>query len=168
MLVNGVLKHSLTCKTKTYSSVYIATFSQRRGMLTWNRDLKVESAIMKKCCWYLSSTANQITSLPPVLPKQCVDWLELFMAFFECIHRMDSQRTRVAIHWIWLEVYWIWIVDPTFNRLQREEWKTSTMMYYVNYRSCHYRATGVTSYRQKVFMNFPSSQQYVINLTLRC
>ena len=38
--------------------------------------LKVESVILVQGCWYLSSTANQITPLTFVLPNQRVDRLE--------------------------------------------------------------------------------------------
>ena len=80
------------------------------------KDIRMNSMILSKSCRYLSSTANQITPLPPVLMKQCVDWLELFMAWSEplCLFPIYSARVlQVAIRrpgtirWIWQKVHWI-------------------------------------------------------------
>lgn len=38
-----------------------------------------------KGCWFLSSPANEITPLPPMLRKYRVDWLPWFMARFKLI-----------------------------------------------------------------------------------
>ena len=80
--------------------------------------LKTQSVILVKGCRCLRSTANHIIHFPSVFLKQCVDWLELCMAWsvslclfpvyrartvyvhqrlFESKHRVDSYRIRGSI-----------------------------------------------------------------------
>ena len=98
---------------------------------TKNALIKVESAILAKGCWYLSSTANQIT---PILEAIC--WLArivygsvqatMFAAHLQsknCVRTLDfSANTESTarslwgtISWISQKLYMIRIVDCTFN-----------------------------------------------------
>ena len=56
--------------------------------------LKMQAASCEKL---LCSTANQITPLPSVLLKHCVDWLGLFMARSEPLCLIPIYRARTVL-----------------------------------------------------------------------
>ena len=88
-----------------------------------------------KGCWYFNPTVNQTTALPSMLLKPRVDWLAFFMGWSEplclfpfeepglCINTVyfstqtewTARRLCGAMHWPLQKVYWVRIVDLSFN-----------------------------------------------------
>ena len=115
---------------------HVVTYRNSKHFI-WKHSLqcwKIQYAILAKRCWYLSSIANQMTSLLPcswsnVLIGWKCSWLSpsQYCSFVSHLRSLDCVQTLVEcrargqwreIRWIWQKVYGIRITDCAFKGLQ--------------------------------------------------